>query len=109
MEGRTAYRLVAKTALPDGKSVSHLVVAVISHGRVYRLSAQSGVTDTDIDPELNASIDSFHLFDPPDVASSATKIQPPKDDWVTWISKNVGGYSLILLIGALIAYFVRKT
>ena len=79
IEGRTAFRLVAES-LRNGKSLSHVVVVVVSHGKAYRIAAQSATSDADTDPEINTSINSFHLFDPPEPQTNKNRALPAKDD-----------------------------
>ena len=107
IDGRMAYRVVAESTL-SGKNISNVAVAVISHGRAYRNDAQTSAGDADTDPEINASINSFHVLDSLDPPAPANRAPATGEELAYRIGEFVGGCFALLLIGVPLVYLGKK-
>ena len=75
LEGQTAYRVVGTTTARAG-TVTEVSITLLSHNRIYNISGFSRIGDADTDLEINACINSFHLFDPPDAPNPGPATDP---------------------------------
>ena len=97
VDGRPAYRFVAE--MPAlGKKVSVVVLGVASHGRAYAISGQSSVGDADIDAEINAGINSFHLLDPPDPPAAPLAAQYQAEKVGEAVGRILGVIVLVVVV-----------
>jgi len=107
IDGRMGYRLVADSSV-DGKKFSHVVVGVIANGRAYTFDGQSLVGNADTDPEINASINSFHLFDPVGPPTTVNAAPPENKDPAERMGELAFRCVAFLLAGFLVVCFIVR-
>jgi hypothetical protein len=103
IDGRTARRLM-DTVTIQGTSMRRANTIIIDNGKVYQITAMCRTGKPLDDPEIEATLKSFHFLS----AVSAVPVSSPRQDPVDHLPKSIGSITFYVLMGIVAIFLAIK-
>ena len=101
IDGRSAHRLMDTVAIQE-TVMRRVNTLVIDDGKVYQIAAKSRSGDPLDDPEIGATLKSFHFVS----AVSALPVKSPRQDPGERLSQLIGSATFYVLVGVAAIFLV---